>query len=55
MTRMTKDVENANSSDVFNERLFFIANKIYESHKSYHSTTIKAKMIIRQHDDKENE
>jgi hypothetical protein len=55
MTRMTKDVESASSSDVFNERLFFIANKIYESYKSYHSTTIKAKMIIRQHDDKENE
>jgi hypothetical protein len=51
---MTKDVESASSFNVFNERLFFIVNKIYESHKSYHSATIRAKMIIRQHDDKEN-
>ncbi len=55
MTRIAKDVFSASSFDVSNERLFFIANKIYESHKSYHSATIRAKMIIRQHDDKENE
>jgi hypothetical protein len=55
MTRITKNVFNASSFDVSNERLFFIANRIYESHKSYHSATIRAKMIIRQHDDKENE
>ncbi len=55
MTRMTRNVENANSLNVFNERLLFIANKIYESHKSYHFTMIKIKMIIRRHDDKKNE
>jgi hypothetical protein len=55
MIRITKDVLNASLFNVFNERLFFIANKIYDSHKFYHSATIKIKMIIRQHDDKKNE
>ncbi len=55
MTRIAKDVLNASSFDVSNERLFSIANKIYDSHKFYHSATIRVKMIIRQHDDKKNE
>jgi hypothetical protein len=55
MTRIAKDVLNATSFDVVNERLFSIANKIYDAHKFYHSATIRAKMIIRQHDFKENE
>ncbi len=55
MTRITKNVLSASSFDVSNERLFSIANRIYDSHKFYHSATIRAKMIIRQHDDKKNE
>ncbi len=55
MTRIARDVMNATSFDVVNERLFSIANKIYDAHKSYYSATIKVKMIIRQHDYKKNE
>jgi hypothetical protein len=55
MTRIAKDVMSAISFDVVNERLFSIVNRIYDAHKSYHSTTIKIKMIIRQLDYKKNE
>jgi hypothetical protein len=55
MIRMTKDVFNAIFFDVVNERLFIIVNKIYESYEFYHSSTIRVKMIIRQHDYKKNE
>ena len=54
MTIMIHDILNVFSSEVVNERLFFIANWIYESHKSYHSSTIKVKMIIRHDDYKES-
>jgi hypothetical protein len=47
MTRIARDVLSASSFDVFNERLFFIANKIYESHKFYHSAIIRTKMMSR--------
>jgi hypothetical protein len=40
---------------VINERLFSIANKIYDSHKFFHFAIIRAKMIIRQFDYKKNE
>ncbi len=46
---------NVTSFDVINERLFSIANKIYDSHKSFHLAIIRAKMIIRQFDYKKNE
>jgi hypothetical protein len=55
MTRIIRDVLSVTSSDVINERLFFIANKIYEFHKFFHSAIIRAKMIIRQFDYKKNE
>ncbi len=55
MIRIIKNVMNASSSDVINERLFSIANKIYDFHKFYHFVIIRAKMIIRQYDYKENE
>ncbi len=55
MTRIAKNILSASSFDIFNERLFFIVNKIYESHKFYHFVTIRIKIIIRQHDDKKNE
>ncbi len=55
MTRIARDVMSATSFGVANERLFSIVSRIYDAHKSYHSATIRAKMIIRQHDYKENE
>ncbi len=55
MTQMIKNVLSVLSFDVINERLFFIASKIYDFHKSYHLVIIRAKMIIRQYDYKENE
>jgi hypothetical protein len=55
MTRIIKDVTSALSFDVIHERLFSIANRIYDFHKFYHLVIIRAKMIIRQYDYKENE
>jgi hypothetical protein len=55
MTQIIKDVMSAWSFDVINERLFSIANKIYDFHKSYHFVIIRTKMIIRQYNYKENE
>jgi hypothetical protein len=55
MTRIAQNVMSVISSDVVNERLFSIANRIYDFHKSYHSTIIRAKMIIRQYDYKKSE
>jgi vacuolar-type H+-ATPase subunit I/STV1 len=55
MTRIIKNVLSVSSSDVVNERLFSITNKIYDVHKSYHFVIIKVKMIIRQYDYKKNE
>jgi hypothetical protein len=55
MTRIVKDVLSVSSSDVANERLFSIASRIYDAHKSYHFVIIKVKMIIRQYDYKKNE
>jgi hypothetical protein len=55
MTRIIKNVMNVSSFNVINERLFSIANRIYDFHKFYHLVIIRAKMIIRQYDYKENE
>lgn len=55
ITRIARDVLAATSFDVANERLFSIASRIYEAHKSYHPVTIRAKMIVQQHDYKKNE
>jgi hypothetical protein len=55
MTRISRDVLSATLSDVVNERLFSIVNRIYDSHKSFHLAIIRAKMIIRQFDYKKNE
>ncbi len=54
MTRIIKNVISVSSFNV-NERLFSIANKIYDFHKFYHFVIIRAKMIIRPYDYKENE
>jgi hypothetical protein len=55
MIRIAKDVHSVSSSDVTNERLFSIASRIYDFHKFFHFVIIRAKMIIRQYDYKENE
>lgn len=55
MTRIVKDVLSVSSFDVANERLFSIASRIYDVHKSYHFVIIKVKMITRQYDYKKNE
>ncbi len=55
ITHITKNVFRANLFDVLNEKLFFVVNKIYKSHKFYHSATIKIKIIIRQHNNQKNE
>ena len=55
MTKIARNVLNVFAFAIVKKRLFFIINRIYKFHKSYHSTTIRAKMIIRQHDYKKNQ
>ena len=52
---MTRDFLAVNSVDVSCERLFSISSRIYASHKSYDLSTLRALMILRQHNFKKNE
>ena len=52
---IVRNVLSVSACEIVNEKLFFIVSRIYGSHKSYHSKTIKAKMLICQHDSKKNE
>ena len=52
---IARNVLNVFAFEIVNKKLFFIVSRIYESHKSYHSKTIKAKMLIHQYDNKKNE
>ena len=54
MTRLAKDILTAAPAEIFCKKLFFIASRQYASHKFYNSAIMRALMILKHHDIKEN-
>ena len=54
MIRLIKNILTAASVEVSCEKLFFIASRQYVSHKFYNFAIMRALMILKHHDIKEN-
>ena len=54
MICLIKNILTAAFAEVFYKKLFFIASRQYVSHKFYNSAIMRALMILKHHDIKEN-